>query len=141
MNVQDVISKIMSQMRKYDPRISYDEAKGILMFATWDGDDLHPPVRLHLDNQSLADHLSGMRASAVSLWPDVPWQEGALQLLTIHLQEIFDTRKPGQVDLVLDKSSDTLRWLQQPTRSDRTEHPSTPLIPRAPKKPLNDQSN
>ena len=138
MNVQDVIPKLMRQMRKYDPRVSYDVTMGILTFATWDGDDLHLPVRLHLDNQSLTDHLSGLRASAVSLWPDVPWQEGAMGLLTIHLQETLYTRKPGQVDLVLDQESATLRWLQQPARSARTGRPSAPLIPRAPKNPLND---
>lgn len=117
LNDRDLVAELIQQISASNASVSRVE-EGVLELMSWEGVDLDPAVRLHIDRDQLNAHLSSpaMRQSVESLWPGSPAIEGGLTLLTIHIQEMMDTKQPHQVDLELDPASATVRWVQAAQR-------------------------
>ncbi|AXB44773.1 hypothetical protein A4R43_21600 [Amycolatopsis albispora] len=83
-----------------------------MVISAWRDEPLEPPVRLAVDEGTLAQHLSLLYSDAAALWPNTEQEAGAFNLLTVHIEETVLTRKPGQADLILDRVKRVPEWVE-----------------------------
>ncbi|GAA1622645.1 hypothetical protein [Actinoplanes couchii] len=74
-----------------------------LLITAWFGEQLDPPVTLHMTVRQLAARIRSNAEGGVGAFDDspVPDEETGWKLFSIHLEEALDTRNPDQTDFHL----------------------------------------
>jgi len=109
MENRDLLSELVNKLDGLGARAEYVPTKETLTLLRWDGAELDPPVQIRVDREVLERYLYEMREDAAELWPDSDRVTGALNLLTVHLEEKILTRRPGQTEL--DLTGGRLEWV------------------------------
>ncbi|GAA4933092.1 hypothetical protein EV188_103670 [Actinomycetospora succinea] len=84
--------------------VSEDQDQGVVPLTEFDHRPLPTALRLHVTPTTFDEHLRGMAPGAALLFPAVGPLEAAWRLFLVHLDEGVRTAKPGQTELVLDRS-------------------------------------
>jgi hypothetical protein len=84
--------------------VSEDADRGLLILTEYDHRPLTTPLRLHVTPASFGEHLRAAAPGATYAFPDVTPIEAAWRLFLVHLDEAVQTAKPGETELVLDRT-------------------------------------
>jgi hypothetical protein len=70
------------------------DADGHRLLLEFAGDHYDPPLVLDFGEEEFEAAVHGMEGSGHSVWPDAPPAEGAVRLMTIHLEESLRSTRP-----------------------------------------------
>ncbi|MFC5136985.1 hypothetical protein ACFPK1_01960 [Actinomycetospora rhizophila] len=84
--------------------VDEDREQGVGVLTVFDHRPLPVPLRLHVTPAAFDGHLRAMAPDAALVFPDVDSLEAAWRLFLVHLEEAVQTAKPGETELVLDRS-------------------------------------
>lgn len=81
-----------------------DAGTGTVVLFVFEHRELDPPMRLHITPETFGQHLRAAAPDSAGVFPDVTAIEAAWRLFTVHLMEAVLSAKPGETELLLDRT-------------------------------------
>jgi hypothetical protein len=105
--VEATDSELYDQLVGYlraEGAVSEDADRGLLTITEYDHRVLPTPLRLHITPGSFGQHLRAAAPGATYVFPDATPLKAAFRLFLVHLDEAVRTAKPGETELVFDRT-------------------------------------